>query len=176
MDMEYMEHFSVPFKGLNDGDHKFRFEVDKVFFQRFQNDLVTDGQLEVILDLEKRPGVSTLQFTIRGTIKSDCDRCMELINLPIKGEYRLLLKFGDKEDNNEEVIYVDPDISILNFGQMIYEYIILSIPMIKTYDCENVEPRPCNMAVLNKLEEDQNDDSPSDGIWDSLRGMKFENN
>ena len=173
--MEYMDHFSIPFKGLNDGDHKFQFEVEKVFFQHFKNDVVKDGTLQVILNLEKRPGISVLEFSIGGTIHSECDRCMEPINLPISGEYRLLLKFGE-EESNEEVMYVDPDVSILNFGQMIYEYIILSIPMIKTYNCEEEDPRPCNMAILDKLEEDHKKDSDTSGIWDSLKGMKFENN
>ena len=174
--MEYMEHFSIPFKGLNNGGHEFRFEVDEAFFQHFQNEVVQDGDIQVIFHLDKKPGVSTMEFNIEGSIKTDCDRCMERMNLPIHSNYAMLLKYGDEEEGNEDVMYIDPDLSHLNVGQIIYEYIILSIPMIKTCDDDVEEGKTCDEAILQRLESDRKNDSGSSGIWDSLKGMKFENN
>ena len=173
--MEYMEHFSIPFKGLNDGDHRFQFEIDKSFFLHFKNDMVQDGNMQVIFDLDKKPGVSTMQFDIKGSIFTDCDRCMEKISMVIDRHFSMLLKYGEEEEGNEDVMYIDPDLSHLNVGQIIYEFIILSIPMIKTCDDEFIESKTCNQEVLKRLENDQNN-TGSSGIWDSLKGIKFENN
>jgi uncharacterized metal-binding protein YceD (DUF177 family) len=175
--MDIMKHFSIPFKGLKNGDHRFQFEIGDDFFKHYENDVITNGQFNVWLDFEKKDNMSIMQFSIEGISAMNCDRCMEIIQLPIQGKYDLLLKFGDEEDSNEEVMYVDPDISILPLGQLMYEFILLSIPITKVYNCQEDNPRPCNDEILDKLEYDDNGLPPtSNSIWDNLKGIDFDNN
>ena len=174
--MENTSHFSIPYKGLNDGNHRFQFEVDDQFFQHFDNDEINNGRFVIDLDFDKKQGVSVMEFELNGYAGMNCDRCMERIQLPIHGHFRMLMKFGNEDDSTDEVMYVDPDISILHLGQLIYEFILLSIPMVKVYNCENDDPRPCNLDILNKLDSETEQPNPTSSIWDSLRGINFESN
>ena len=174
--MENIRHFSIPLKGLKDGNHSFQFEVDDHFFRFFENQEIHEGNFMVFLEFDKKPGVSVMEFVLEGHARMNCDRCLEPINLPIHGEFRLLLKFGDEEESNDEVMYVDAEISILPLGQLIYEFIILSIPLVRTYNCQDEDPRPCNLDALQKLESNTELPTEVSSIWDGLKDINFDSN
>ena len=138
--------------------------------------LIKKGNFIIDLDLEKKTGVSVMEFHLEGHAEMNCDRCMEIIQLPVKGDYRMLLKYGDEEESNEEILYIDPEMSTLHLAKLIYEYILLSVPIVKVYNCEDEVPRPCNMEVLNKLNANENVPSEEASVWDSLKGINFEDN
>ena len=171
--MDPLSHFSIPFKGLKDGIHELTFEVDDSFFRHFENEVVTSGKFNVYLRLDKKPSVSILKFSLEGYCNVLCDRCLTPIQLPVNKEYQLLLKPGEPDDSNDEVLFIKADISTLSVAQVIYEYIILSVPIIKVYDCVVENPRPCDMSVLEKIKnEDQ--ENLSTTIWESLAGLDLE--
>lgn len=171
-----MKHFSIPYKGLKDGSHSFRFDVEDNLFRHFGNEEMQQCKIIVLLDLEKQPGVDTLVFEIDGNAVFPCDRCLVEIEIPIKGNYSILMKLGEEEDNNEEVMYIHPETSILSLAQLIYEYIILSVPIIKNIACEDMTPSPCDMDVLDKIETVNEDKNTQNPLWDSLKGIEFDNN
>ena len=43
-------------------------------------------------------------------------------------------------------------------AKYIYEYIVLSLPLIKVYDCENDDPLPCDEELLERLEVEDTED------------------
>ncbi len=173
--MDVLSHFLIPIKGLKDGKHLLQFDIDDNFFQHFENDEINNGHFSVDLELEKKPGVSELLFHFEGFSRMPCDRCLEEIKLPISGDFKLLLKYGD-EESNEEVIYIDPETPNFSVAKLIYEYILLSIPMIKVYNCEDDDPRPCNIEVLEKLENEADQAEKSNAVWDALKDINFEEN
>ena len=169
-----MSHLSIPFKGLQDGKHTLVFEIDDDFFTHFENEVVGNGQFTVQLELDKKPRVTETTWRVEGKTRVSCDRCLENIELPIVGSYSLLIQYDEEERCEEEVLYIAPDTSVISVSDLIYEYIVLSIPTIKVYDCESDSPIPCNEEVLEKLENrpEKEADSP---VWDSLKGIKFDN-
>ncbi|MEE9437779.1 MAG: YceD family protein [Saprospiraceae bacterium] len=174
--MDVLNHYSLPYKGLSNGHHKIDFEVKNDFFQEFENAHIDNGTFSVEIDLEKKHDHSILDFVIKGTTKSLCDRCMATIDLPIYGEHRIHVQFGNEEGTNEEILYIHPETSTLHLAQLIYEYISISVPMIKTYDCENETERPCNEAVLKKLNtEEQSHKQTSNPIWNTLSDLDLDN-
>lgn len=172
--MKSLIPFSIPVSGLRDGTHGFNFEVDAAFFAAFSESPVQQGALQVHLDFDKRPGMFVLEFDISGRVVTPCDRCLETIQLPIEGRHRLLVKFSDEERPDEaDVVYVSPELEKLNVAQYVYEFIILSLPMVKVYDCENDEDAVCNEDMLSYLEEDADSGSETieeaNPIWDELK-------
>ena len=144
--------YSLPIKGLRDGIHTFQFTIDHEFFNAFEDSPVQEGAIELSLVFDKRPNLFVLEFEFSGTIRSECDRCLAEINLPVDSAQQLVIKFSEEpKDDDPEVIYIHPEASDLNVAPYIYEYIVLSVPMIKVYDCEDDEPRPCNLEMLQFL-------------------------
>lgn len=172
--MEVLDHFSIPFLGMKIGLHQLKFEVDNTFFAQYENTQVKQGKLTVVLNLDKRSHMTILDFALEGNVITDCDRCMEDINLPIKSEYILHAKYSEEElDGTDEVIYIHPKVSQLNVAQYIYEYIHLSIPMIKT--CELDPNSSCNEEILSRFEQESNvDEVKSNPMWDALNDLNLD--
>lgn len=172
--MNVLDHFSIPYKGMGNGIHTLKFSVDTDFFKEFEDSHIDNGNFEVDVELDKRHDHSILLFEIKGKTKTSCDRCLSPINLPLYGNFKLHVKHGENEESNDEIMFIHPETSILNLSQVVYEYISLSMPIIKVYDCDLEETPPCNFKVLNRLYKEEKEDSEEEkSVWDSLKNIDF---
>lgn len=174
--MEVLDHFSIPFIGLKVGLHQLKFEVDNAFFTEYENSQVKKGKVAITLELDKRSHMAILDFILEGTVVTDCDRCMEDIILPIHGKHILHAKYSEEDmEPTDEIVYIHPRLDRLNVAQYIYEYIHLSIPMIKT--CESDPNANCNEEILSRFEKEADDDGgevKTNPIWDTLNDLNLD--
>ncbi len=171
--MNALVPFVIPIRGLFPGLHDYTFEIDASFFEQFENAPVQDGDVEVRLELNKQSDMYVLHFDFEGTVKTDCDRCLAPINLPIEGAERLLVKYSLEETSEEaEVIFIHPETPKLDVSKYVYEFICLAIPMIKTYDCQAEDERPCDDKMLGFLETQNEEEQQDNPIWDALKKLK----
>jgi uncharacterized metal-binding protein YceD (DUF177 family) len=175
MEKKGLNYFSIPFKGLKNGSHHFQFEVRSDLFQYFENQDYKEVFIDVGFFLFKQDNVSTMEFDVAGYIGTNCDRCTASIKLPIEGKFTFLLKLGEEQNSTEEVVFINPETSVYSVAEIIYECIILSIPIIKVYDCESEEKLPCNEAILQKLE-DIDDNKSGSPMWDALKNIDLNDN
>lgn len=172
--METLVEFSIPIKGLRDGVHGYKFNIDRTFFSHFEQSPILEGGFEVALEFNKRPEMFELNFTFNGTAKQACDRCLVQVDLPIEGENRLLVKFSEEPvEEDADVVFVSRDISSFNVAKYIYEYICLSLPLINIFECESLPNPPCDQKVLDRLEQmeypEDTDKGETNSIWDELK-------
>ena len=172
--MESLLEYRIPVKGLSTGMHNFEYQVGSQFFSNFEHAPIKEADLKVEMRLEKKPSLYVLEFDFSGSVRTNCDRCLAEIDLPIAGKDRLLVKISEKtESEDPEVVYLHPEAQKLEVAEYIYEFIVLAIPMIKVYDCEEEAEPACDFDMLDKLdysddEEDQAD-SGNNPIWDELK-------
>lgn len=173
--MDAFVAYSLPIQGLKTGVHHFKFEVDSAFFARFEDSPVQNGNVLFELELDKRPDMMLLDFTLEGFVEAECDRCTAIIMLPVADERQLIVKFGDAEDESEdEVVFIHRESPDFNVAKYLYEFVVLSLPITNTYDCENDPEPPCNFEVLKHLNLDSAENNgPS--VWDSLRNLNSDN-
>lgn len=171
--MDPLVSFVIPIRGLFPGQHDYIFDIDAFFFKQFESSPIQDGEVKVELSLDKQPDMYELWFQFEGTVKADCDRCLAPINLPIEGRERLLVKFSLEETfEDAEVIYINPETPKLSVAKYIYEFICLSLPIIKTYDCRAEKVRPCDEEMLSHLEQPSEEEPENNPIWDELKKLK----
>ena len=183
--MDPLIQYSLPVKGLRPGTHQFDFQIDVAFFRQFENSPVSDGNIALTLQFDKRPNLYVLYFSFSGTLKTECDRCLAWIDLPVADEQRLLIKFSteaDQEPEEADVDYIDPETQHLNVAKYIYDYVILAMPISKVYDCENDESPACNQEMLQYLEIGAEDAAPEaeaeaiNPIWEELKKLNVKDN
>ena len=175
--MGYLKAFSLPVQGLKPGIHQYEYALDQQFFEHFEASPVGESALTVQMELDMRSNMMILDFTLEGWIKATCDRCGADIQLPLTNDQTLFVKYSEeKEEEEDDVVFISRDAPELNVARFVYEFVVLSLPITNTYDCENDTPRPCNMDVLDYLkrsEEDSNGDKDSgSSVWDALKGLK----
>jgi len=174
--MNILSHFSIPYKGMGNGVHNLEFNIDDEFFKSFEASHLTNGKFKVLVELDKRHDSSVLSFDIEGDTQTTCDRCLEAIRLPMFGDYILHVKHSTEGEDNDEIMYIHPETSKLDLSQIIYEFVSLSVPIIKSYDCENDEKPPCNFELLDKLDNSETPDTElnnDSGVWDALKNLEL---
>jgi len=171
-----LEEFDIEFVKLKDGFHEFNYRLGKSFFEAFEQEEVLDADVDVNVDLEKTAGMMILEIVIQGTVTETCDRCLTGIKIPIDSEYRLIYKTGvegvkkEESELDSELIVISQSEFKINPAPYICETVILSLPMIK--NCDDLEEKPCDKAMLSKLENLAIDDEESnDPRWEKLKEL-----
>ena len=169
--MNVLDHFSIPYKGLKIGVHHFKFDVDKSFFEAFDTSYINNGQLSATLSLDKRSDMAIADIDLKGTIVATCDRCLEEFDLPVNGEFTLHIKFAKIEEEQDEVIFIDPDSSHINFAKFVYDSICLSKPLVNYHENE----QDCDQDMIKKLNENR-PESKVEGFWNILNEINIKGN
>lgn len=178
--MKILDHFSIPIEGMQNGQHRKTFSIAKPFFDHFEQSLIKKGNFEVNLELDKRSDLIELIFDITGTFDTVCDRCTATVDFPLQTKATLLVKYADEPSEESTVIYITRDTHHINVSKYLYDSICLAVPLMKVFDCDSMENRPCDQAVLDKLEgftENPSEDKQekANPLWDKLKGINFDN-
>jgi uncharacterized metal-binding protein YceD (DUF177 family) len=172
--MSALKQYTLPILGLKNGIHRYKFDVDAAFFAHFEGSPIQNGRFDLAVELDKRDSFFELSFDFEGVTETECDRCTATIQLPFGGSEKLIVK-RTQEDIEEDVdiVFLSPDAHEFNIAQYVYEFICLSMPFNKTYDCESDNPKPCDTKILallgfldipSVLEEENDKKNPFDGL------------
>lgn len=165
--------YLISFKGLKQGEHYFEYNIDKKFFDSFTYDDYLDTDVQVKLKLIKKPTLMELFFSVDGSVLVNCDVSGEEFNQPINGKLDIIVKFGEKFNNDDEVVLILPHEShSLDVAQYIYETIILSTPTKRVHP--GVIDGSLKSEVIEKLKELEKNKVKKETIdprWDKLKGL-----
>lgn len=176
--MNFLKQYRIPFTGLKNGPHDFDFEIDKRFFDEFDYSIVKDGQLRVLLTLEKGDTMLILHFNIEGTISLNCNLCLNGYPEKTTINERLIVKFQEEEDNlsdsTEEILVLSKSDYELDIAPWLYEYINLAVPINNR--CENPGNESfCDKEMIAKIEAlrtSEETKEQNDPRWDILKSIK----
>jgi len=176
--MDKLRNYDVSFSGLKNGKHEFRFEIDKTFFQLFDTEQeFTNPRIIVDVLLDKHTTFLEFEIKIHGLVELVCDITNENFDHSIENQIRVLVKFGEEyDDTDEDVITIPSSDHAFNIAQLIYENVVLSIPMKKISPNVNDE----DLEILEKfspkdIKEIEEEEHESDPRWDALKKLKDKN-
>ena len=171
--MSILSFYNIAFKGLSQGKHIFEYEIDDKFLAEFDGGVVEGGQVNVRLTLEKQSSLMILWFETKGSVRVQCDRCLEMFDQRIKSKERIFVKFGEKEfTEGDDVIWVSVNDYQLNVTQLIYEFICLALPIKKIHPKDETGKSGCDPEMIEKLnnyiikEEEKNT-----SVWNDLKKL-----
>ncbi|MCL9808207.1 YceD family protein [Flavobacterium luminosum] len=155
--MKVTNEYLISYVGLKLGKHQFEYQINKSFFDHFEYDEFDSAEIKVTLVLEKQSNMLELNFKHTGTVHVPCDITNEPFDLPIKGKLKLVVRFGEHyNDDNEELLILPYGEHQIDVSQYIYEMIVLSIPLKRVHpDAKN---KTLSEEVLIEQEETQTED------------------
>ena len=170
-----LERLKIDLKSLTDGVTILEFDLDDQFFEALDTSDVKQGALHVSVSIRKATGFFELQFHTEGTVTVTCDRCLDDMEQPIAADNRLVVKLGAVYSEEDDVITVSEDEGILDTSWLIYEFVVLAIPIKHVH-----APGKCNPAMSQVLEElsadrssDEVSDQPIDPRWSKLANLNI---
>src|SRR5690606_26849498 len=151
----------------------FEYHIDKTFFEIFDYDEFEDSDIKVNVVLEKKSTMLELHFNHKGTVHVPCDVTNEMFDLPVKGDIRLVVQFGDEyNDDHDELLILPHGEHQIDIAQYIYEMIVLGVPLKRVHP--GVADGTLQTETLSKLNElavkeiqpEQAEQQETDPRWD----------
>ncbi|TKG90112.1 DUF177 domain-containing protein [Puteibacter caeruleilacunae] len=174
MAMETIKDFTIPFKGLKEGKHEFKFTAGNRFFEAFEGSEIEKGDVSVSITMEKRTTFIQFNFHIEGFVNILCDRCLDTYDQALDNDFKLIVKFAEEEsDEGDDIVYISSSEHQINVSHYIYEYIMLSIPIQRIHPEDEHGNSTCNQEMLNKLDEYtvREEEKETDNRWDELKKL-----
>jgi uncharacterized metal-binding protein YceD (DUF177 family) len=169
----------IDLKALPEDSNEFTLVLDDSYFKALDDAEIQHGTVTVTVLLRKMPSDQfALSFSIEGSVTIPCDLCLDDMEQPVKGQCSYIVKLGTESGVDDEVIVVDENQGILSLPWIIYETIVLAIPIKHVH-----APGKCNAAMTEKLEElsatrsgdeetNISDDNAIDPRWAALKKFK----
>jgi len=177
--MAMKEEFLIPFKGLENGIHNYRFQVSTDFFEVFESSRIQKGKYQVDLILDKRDQMIILDFSFEGNYWADCDRCLTNIEIPNTGDDQVIVKYQSSSsgEESEDVLLIEDDVHKIDVAPLIHSMIHLNLPLINERDCEGEDYIYCDHKILDKIDgesDGEDDDDQDSNTWDALKDLNFD--
>jgi uncharacterized protein len=173
-----MKAFKINIIGLSHKQHQYDYQIGEEFFRHYGTGIVSEGELDVLVTLDKRETMIETRFEIKGKVTLICDRSLDPFQYPLKVDKHVIFKFGDKDEElSDEIIMIHRDSDSLELGQYIYEFIGLAIPMKKLHpryegELELEEESEGKIIYTSGDDSSDDDDENIDPRWEQLKKLK----
>jgi uncharacterized metal-binding protein YceD (DUF177 family) len=179
--MNKTKQYLIPFVGLKLGKHNFEYQISNAFFEIFDYDEFQNSEIKVNVVLEKKNSMLELFFKHEGTVNVPCDLTSEDFDLPIEGEMKLIVRFGDEyNSDNEELLILPFGEFEIDIAQYLYEMIVLSVPLrrvhpgVKDGSLKTEALTKLNELILEERTEENKEENKEENIdprWDKLKKL-----
>jgi uncharacterized metal-binding protein YceD (DUF177 family) len=181
VEMSKTKEYVIPFVGLKLGKHKFEYQINNAFFEIFDYNEFQNSDIKVNVILDKKSNLLEIDFKHKGTVNVPCDLTSEDFDLPVKGKLKLIVRFGDTYNNdNEELLILPFGEFEIDIAQYIYEMIALSIPLRRVHP--GIKDGSLKTEALTKLKElaieeqkkenkEEKEEENIDPRWDKLKQL-----
>jgi uncharacterized metal-binding protein YceD (DUF177 family) len=178
VEMSKTKEYLIPFVGLKLGKHKFEYQINNAFFEIFDYNEFQNSNIKVNVVIEKKSTMLEITFKHAGTINVPCDLTSEDFDMPIKGSMKLIVRFGDAFNNdNEELLILPFGEFEIDVSQYIYETIVLSVPLRRVHP--GIKDGSLKTEALTKLKEltikeqkkETKKEENIDPRWDKLKQL-----
>ncbi|MBQ3722497.1 MAG: DUF177 domain-containing protein [Bacteroidales bacterium] len=138
------EKLLIGLDGLKAGRSHFEWHADGKFFGDFENSEILDADIDVRAEVEKSGASILVDSRVEGTVTVACDRCLADLKLPVETGFRLKVRFGEgeglAEEDGREVITVEDRESGIDLGQILYDYVYTSLPLVRVHPDGECDP------------------------------------
>lgn len=180
--MSNEKQFSIPFIGLKLGKHEFEYQVDKLFFEQYNYVDFNEIKADVVVLLNKKSTHLEFSFSFEGQVNVPCDVTAQDFDMPLKGTLELIVKFGEKfNEDNDKYVVIPFNEHKIDVAQYVYEMIALSIPQKRVHpgvidgslDSEALTYLGYSQETAEEEDEEieSNKDNDTDPRWDQLKKL-----
>ena len=176
--MDRFRNYDIAFSGLKTGKHDFKFEINQEFFDLFETEQeFFNPEISVDVHLDKHTTFLEFFINVSGTVQLICDISTDEFSENIMNDLKILVKFGEEyDDSNEDIITIPQKDSDFNIANLIYETVVLSIPMKKV--APSVRDNDEYENLLEKYSPkpiEEEEEQSTDPRWEALKKLRNNN-
>lgn len=146
------QDFHIDLSTLELGVHEYVYALDDAFFSGLDQEEILGGSCDAKIVLTAKEHSFDLELMVNGQVQAPCDRCLDSVNLPIEVDDELTIKLGQAPDEDDEIVWIDPKMPVLDLDWLLYESIELSLPIVIRH--EEGQCNPEMEKILGELSVD----------------------
>ena len=181
--MKELSKYNIDIYGLEDKQYDYDMESGDAFFEELEQDLIEHGHFKTHVVLVKSATMLQLHFHTEGSVQLLCDRTLEPFEEPVVTDDRIILKFGDRDEElTDEIEIINRNTNRINIAKYVFEFIALSLPFKKLHPSlrteEEADDSDDDEVILIYSSEDKEDNGDSDSEekidprWEALKKLK----
>ena len=174
-----MKDFVIHIVGLSTSKPaQFEYEFGDTFFKDYDAGFVSGSHFTATVVVDKHETFLEASFSIRGSVRLECDRSLELFDEPTSLDKNIVFKYGEESTElTDEIVVIPRDMATLDLGQYVYEFIVLSLPMKRIHpkfrtEEEDEDDAEGKMIYSSGPDESGDDDDEIDPRWEQLKKLK----
>jgi uncharacterized protein len=173
-----LKDFIVNIIGLSKKVHHFQFELKDGFFEHYGKEVLSSGDFDATVSLDKRETFIEVDFKISGHTKLICDRSLEPFDYILNLDRRIIFKYGEEpQEISDEIVIITRDQDSIDLGQFMYEFIALAIPIKKIHpdlkdEEENDDESNVKIVYTTSTEKEEKKEEEIDPRWEKLKKLK----
>ncbi|WP_379992934.1 YceD family protein [Dyadobacter subterraneus] len=179
-----LSKYNIDIYGLEDKQYDYDMESGDAFFQELEQDLIEHGQFKTHVVLTKSATMLQLHFHTEGSVELLCDRTLEPFEEPVISDDRIILKFGDRDEElTDEIEIINRNTNRINVAKYVFEFIALSLPVKKLHpslrtedDTDDESEDDEVILVYSSADDEETDENDSeekiDPRWEALKKLK----
>ena len=183
--MKELSKYNIDIYGLEDKRYDYDIESGNAFFEELEQDIIEHGHFKTHIELTKSATMIQLRFYTEGQLGLICDRSLEAYEESFISDERLILKFGDRnEELTDEIEIISRNTNRINVAQYVFEFIALTLPVkkihpsLRTNDDDFFEDEEEAILVYSSEDTDSqemaSDEEQVDPRWEALKKLKGE--
>ncbi|WP_229208801.1 YceD family protein [Dyadobacter luticola] len=184
--MKELSKYNIDIYGLEDKQYDYDMESGDAFFQELEQDLIEQGHFKTHVVLNKSATMIQLNFHTIGSVTLTCDRSLEPFEEPFDSDERIILKFGDHDEElTDEIEIINRNTHRINIARYIFDFIALSLPVKKIHpdlrseedEVELEEGEEDGVLVYSSadMEDPETEEEEKvDPRWEALKKLKGE--
>lgn len=172
-----IDNLNIDIQTLVEGESAVAASLGDDFFADIEGSEIIQGDVHVDVSIRKTIHFSDIRFHATGNVVIPCDRCLDPMDHTVDVEHQLTVKIGSEYSEDDDLITVTEDDSVIDLAWFVYESIVLSLPVKHVH-----APGKCNPAMINLLNEhsatrsdDTEESQEIDPRWSALLKLKDKN-
>lgn len=165
----------VNFGSLSVGMHEYSFELTTENWKARESARIKDGNVLVLLKVDKSERHLTFDYTIKGEVQVDCDNCLSRLQYPISDHVTLHIKLSDEEIEDEvDLIHLPSHTTQWDMTDHACDSVELSLPM-KTVCSDSINREECDEEYMERMNARSDDEDTHHPEWDKLKDLFKQN-
>lgn len=184
--MSKFELYYIQLKSLRADSQILEFDLNDEFFQKIDSPEVKKGKVTAKVTVKKKLEAFELTFNLDGIVMVPCNRCLDDMEQVITYKDKLLVKFGDKFSEEDEIVIIPESEGKINIAWFLYEFIVINIPIKHVHatgECNKTMVTKLKRHITRQKDDEDNplfdfdeddevaDDSSIDPRWEGLKNI-----
>jgi uncharacterized metal-binding protein YceD (DUF177 family) len=168
----------IKISGLKEGTHSFHFQLDNKFLEGFSNQIFDAPKVDVFVEIHLGETMIKANLELKGKVLLVCDRSGESFWKDIENMTTYYLKYGEKEEEiSDEMCTISKERTSIDFDQLVYDIMALSVPLKKLHPRFSEEEEDENsegiLVFSSETDEAKNQEekAETDPRWQKLKDL-----